>query len=602
MAQFIADRKDIDFVLHEQFELSQLSRHEKFSDFNKSVIDMIVNEARNLAIKEILPTNKIGDEEGFHFENGCVAMPPEFKAAWRQLESGEWFAPAQAPEFGGQGIPETLNVITQNYLFGANLSLLMVAGLNHAAGKIIETFGTDLQKKTYLKNLYSGKWSGTMLLTEAESGSNLGDLTTSAVKNEDGTYSLSGNKIFISGGDHDMTENIVHLVLARIEGASEGSRGISLFVAPKFLVNDDGSLSEHNDIVCTGIEEKMGLHGSPTCSMALGSRENCTATLIGKENKGLSIMFLMMNKARLMVGSQALSCASSAYLHALDYARNRIQGSFIGGVDKKSVPIIQHPDIRRMLLTMKMHTEGARSLLCYIANLEDKKKLTETATDIEKYQTLIDILIPVAKGYVTDRSIDVCNIAVQVFGGYGYTREFPVEQLLRDVRVTSIYEGTNGIQAMDLLGRKLHHEKKELFRNLMDEIDIILNKAKATPALEQMAEMLDNALTKLEMVVKRIDPALQNQDVLLSYAFATPFLEVMGDVIMAWMLLWRATIAQDRIENKPRKKELDFYAGQIKSAQFFIGSILPVTLGKMESIITFNGAAIEISDTSFGGK
>ena len=259
MTQLIADRKDIDFVLHEQFELTRLSQYEPFREFNKTVIDMIVTEARNLAVKEILPTNKIGDAIGCHYENGCVTMPPEFKAAWRQLETGEWFAPAQATEFGGQGIPETLNVVTQNYLFGANLSLLMVAGLNHAAGNIIETFGSDLQKKLYLKNLYSGKWAGTMLLTEAESGSNLGDLTTSAVKNEDGSYRLSGNKIFISGGDHDMTQNIVHLVLARMEGAPEGSRGISLFVAPKFLVNEGGSLLEQNDIVCTGIEEKMWL-------------------------------------------------------------------------------------------------------------------------------------------------------------------------------------------------------------------------------------------------------------------------------------------------------------------------------------------------------
>lgn len=600
--QLIADRKDIDFVLHEQFKLSQLSRNEKFRDFNKTVIDMIVNEARNLAIKEILPTNKIGDETGCSYENGRVTMPSEFKAAWHQLEKGEWFAPAQEPDWGGQGIPETLNVVTQNYLFGANLSLLMVAGLNHAAGKIIETFGSDQQKKYYLKNLYSGKWSGTMVLTEAESGSNLGDLTTSATKNEDGTYSLSGNKIFISGGDHDMTENIVHLVLARIEGAPKGSRGISLFVAPKFLVNDDGSLSEQNDIVCTGIEEKMGLHGSPTCSMALGSRGKCIGTLIGEKNRGLSIMFMMMNKARLMVGSQALSCASSAYLHALDYARNRIQGSVPVESGKKSVAIIRHPDIRRMLLTMKMYTEGARSLLCFIANLEDKKKLKENAADMARYQNLIDILTPVAKGYVTDRALDVCNMAVQIFGGYGYSTEFPVEQLLRDVRVTSIYEGTNGIQAMDLVGRKLFHRKKELFRNLIDEIEKVLNKAKTMPDLKQLAENLDQALILLERVVNRIDPAIQEPDSLLSYAFATPFLEVTGDIIMAWMLLWRATIAQERIESKPRKKDHDFYTGQLKSAQFFIGSILPVTLGKMASIINFNGAAIEISDTSFGGK
>ncbi len=602
MTQLIADRKDIDFVLHEQFETSHLSRHEKFGEFNKKVIDMIVTEARNLAIKEILPTNRIGDIQGCCYENGRVSMPAGFKAVWQKLEQGEWFAPAQNPKWGGQGIPETLNVVTQNYLFGANLALLMVAGLNHAAGKIIETFGSDLQKKTYLKNLYSGRWSGTMLLTEAESGSNLGDLTTTAIQNPDGTYRLSGNKIFISGGDHEMTENIVHLVLARIEGAPEGSRGISLFIAPKIRVTEEGRLSEPNDIVCTGIEEKMGLHGSPTCTMALGSRSECTATLIGEENKGLSIMFLMMNKARLMVGSQGLACASSAYLYALDYARTRIQGSLPAGFDKTPVAIIQHPDIRRMLLTMKMYTEGMRSLLCYIASLEDKKNLTESSADRVRCQNLIDILIPVAKGYVTDRALDVCNMALQIFGGYGYTREFPVEQLLRDVRVTSIYEGTNGIQAMDLLGRKLFHRKNELYRDLVDEIKIILDKAKRLPALGKQTEILEKTVVLLGQVVKKMDPAVQEQESLLPYAFATPFLEVMGDVIMAWMLLWRATIAQDCIEKNVRKKEKDFYTGQLKSAQFFIGSILPVTCGKMRSILNFDGAAMEISDTSFGGK
>lgn len=602
MTQLLADRKDIDFVLHEQFEISQLSRHDKFGEFNKAVIDMIVTEARSLAIKEILPTNKIGDQAGCCYENGRVKMPDGFKTAWQKLEQGGWFAPAQNPEWGGQGIPETLNVVTQNFLFGANLSLLMVAGLNHAAGKIIETFGSDLQKNCYLKNLYSGRWGGTMLLTEAESGSNLGDLTTLAVKNEDGTYRLSGNKIFISGGDQDMTENIVHLVLARIEGAPGGSRGLSLFIAPKIRVAEDGRLSEPNDIVCTGIEEKMGLHGSPTCSMALGSRGACMATLIGEENKGLSIMFLMMNKARLMVGSQGLACASSAYLHALAYARTRIQGTLPGGSGKTGVAIIHHPDIRRMLLTMKMYTEGMRSLLCYVAHLEDKKSLKENTGDRVRYQNLIDILIPVAKGYVTDRAVDLCNTAIQIFGGYGYTREFPVEQLLRDVRVTTIYEGTNGIQAMDLLDRKLFTKKSQLFKELMDEIGKTMDRAKRTPSLTQMTQTLEKTLICLGQVVEKLDPAAREQQSLLSHAFATPFLEVMGDVIMAWMLLWRATIARDRLEKKIRNKEHDFYTGQLKSAQFFIGSILPVTHGKMMSIINFDGAAMEISDTSFGGK
>lgn len=602
MAQLLADRRDIDFVLHEQFEISRLSQHEIYADFKKSVIDMIVTEVRNLAIKEILPTNKIGDEKGCSCAKGKVTVPDEFKTAWQMLKKGEWFAPSQSPEWGGQGIPCTVNVVAQNFLFGANLSLLMVAGLNHAAGAIIEKFGTHQQKKLYLQKLYSGEWSGTMLLTEADSGSNLGDLTTVAVKNQDGTYSLSGNKVFISGGDHNMTDNIVHLVLARIEGAPAGSRGISLFVAPKVLIDSNGKLSHPNDIACTGIEEKMGLHGSPTCSMALGSNGKCIATLMGEENKGLSIMFLMMNKARLMVGSQGLACASSAYLHALSYARTRIQGSLPTDPDKKSVAIIQHPDIRRMLLTMKMYTEGMRSLLCYIAHLEDKKCLDENFADKNKYQNLIDILIPVAKGYVTDRAVDVCNMAVQVFGGYGYTREFPVEQLLRDVRITTIYEGTNGIQAIDLLGRKLTGKNNTLFTDLVNEIEDTIGQSSKLNSLENLAHSIENVLERFKQVAKKLHPSTLKKSSLAPYAFASSFLEVTGDVIMAWMLLWRAAIAQRRLEQHIQKKEIDFYAGQIKSAQFFIDSVLPVTMGKMTSILNFSGAAMEITDASFGGK
>ncbi|RPH48965.1 MAG: acyl-CoA dehydrogenase, partial [Desulfobacteraceae bacterium] len=301
MPQLIADRKDVDFVLHEQFQIAELSKHGRFSEFNKQVIDMIITEARTLAIKEILPTWKIGDRVGCRFENGEVKTPAEFKRVWKHLIDGGWFAPSVDTRWGGQGMPKALSIAAQDYLVGANLALLMVAVLNHGAGRLIETFGTDNQKKLFLKKVYSGEWGGTMLLTESESGSDLGTLTTSAVKNPDGTYSLTGSKIFISAGDHDLTENIIHPVLARIQGAPEGSRGISLFLVPKIHVNGDGSLGERNDIVCTGIEEKMGLHGSPTCSMSLGNKGNCIGTLLGEENKGLSAMFLMMNSARLMV-------------------------------------------------------------------------------------------------------------------------------------------------------------------------------------------------------------------------------------------------------------------------------------------------------------
>jgi alkylation response protein AidB-like acyl-CoA dehydrogenase len=601
MAQLIADRKDVDFVLHEQFQISELSRHGRFAEFNKQVIDMIITEARTLAIKEILPTRKIGDRTGCRYENGEVRTPAEFKRVWKHLIDGGWFAPSADTQWGGQGMPKTLAIAAQDYLVGANLALLMVVVLNHGAGRLIERFGTDKQKRLYLKKIYSGEWGGTMLLTESESGSDLGSLTTSAVKNPDGTYSLTGGKIFISAGDHDLTENIINPVLARIEGAPEGSRGISLFLVPKIHVNDDGSLGERNDIVCAGIEEKMGLHGSPTCSMSLGNKGKCIGTLLGEENKGLSAMFLMMNSARLMVASQGLACASSSYMHALSFARTRIQGALLGERDKRPVPIIRHPDVRRMLLTMKAYTEGMRSLLYYIAWCEDRKSISKNSEEKERYQNRIDFLIPVAKSYVTDRSVDICNIGIQVHGGYGYTSEYPVEQLLRDVRITSIYEGTNGIQAIDLLGRKLTMNEGKLFADLMDDIRQTVTEAKRITTIRPMADRVETAVYRLIQAANHVRQMASGSEAPKAFAYACPFLDVTGDVAMAWMLLWRAMLAVNKQSTDVPKADVSFYQGQVKSAEFFIRSVLPVTFGRIDSILDACGAPMEISNESFGG-
>jgi alkylation response protein AidB-like acyl-CoA dehydrogenase len=597
----IADRKDVDFVLHEQFDAAELSKHDRFADFNRKVMDMIVTEARNLAIKEIVPTWKIGDRVGSRYENGEVKTPAEFKRVWQHLIDGGWFAPMVDARWGGQGMPNILALAAQEYLTGANLALMMITGLNHGAGRLIETFGTDTQKRLYLKKVYSGQWGGTMLLTEAGAGSDLGTLTTTAARNADGTYSLTGSKIFISAGDQDLTENIIHPVLARIEGAPEGSRGISLFLVPKIHVNDDGSMGGRNDIVCTGIEEKMGLHGSPTCSMALGSKGKCTGTLLGEENKGLSAMFLMMNGARLLVASQGLVSASASYLYALSFARTRIQGARLGSRDRVSVPIIQHPDVRRMLLTMKAYTEGMRSFLYYIAHCEDLKSVSENDEEKERYQDRIDFLIPVAKSYVTDRAVDVCSIGIQVHGGYGYTSEYPVEQLLRDVRITTIYEGTNGIQAMDLLGRKLTMKNGKLFTELMEDMQRTVSEAKKRSALQGLADRVEAAADRLIRVADHIRGIAQSREAPKAFAHACPFLEVTGDVIMAWMLLWRAVLAVKNRPAPPRSADASYYQGQLTSAEFFIRSVLPVTFGRMASILDTCGAAVEIPDASFGG-
>jgi hypothetical protein len=402
MAQVIADRRDIDFVLHEQLNVAALSEHEKYAEFNKKTVDLIISEARNLAIKEILPTFKEGDEQGCRLENGRVFVPESFKRAYELYVEGEWLAMTEDPEYGGQGMPRTVALAAGDYFNGANYAFMMYPGLTHGAALLVEAFGTQRQKELFLKNMFTGKWTGTMLLTEPEAGSDVGNLSTSAVKNEDGTYSITGNKIFISAGEHDMVENIVHPVLARIEGALAGTKGISLFLVPKYRVNDDGSLGQFNDVVCTGIEHKMGINGNATCSLTLGGKGQCVGELLGEANKGMRAMFLMMNEARLLVGMQGFCCASASYMNAVNYARERVQGkNLLQMMDPNatSVAIIQHPDVRRMLISMKSYVEGLRSLLYYAGNLSDQMAVTDDEAEKARLQGMLDLLIPICKGY-----------------------------------------------------------------------------------------------------------------------------------------------------------------------------------------------------------
>ncbi len=605
MAQQIADRRDVEFVLHEQLKVEDLSKHDLFAEFNKKTVDLIVSEARNLAIKEILPTQEAGDREGTKFENGRVTVPESFHKAWELFKEGEWLAMIEDPEWGGQGMPRSVALAASDYMNGANFAFMMYPGLTHGAGKLVESFGTDKQKELFLKKMYTGEWTGTMLLTEPEAGSDVGALNTTAVKNEDGTYSITGNKIFISSGEHDLAENIIHPVLARIEGAPQGTQGISLFIVPKFWVNDDGSLGEANDVVCTGVEEKMGIHGNATCSMSLGSKGKCRGMLLGEENKGMRSMFLMMNEARLLVGIQGFACASAAYMHAVQYARQRVQGRHLMDMMDKTapaVPIIQHPDVRRMLLTMKSYVEGMRSLLYFVGMCEDRKHTADNDDDKAKYQGIIDLLIPIAKGYVSDRAFDVCNLGVQIFGGYGYIKEYPMEQLLRDCRITPIYEGTNGIQAMDLLGRKLGMNQGKPIMDLMGEIQAAIAAAKANARVAECAGKLEAALNKLGEVALHLGKTAMSPKAMAAFAHAYPFMEVSGDVVMAWLLLWRATIAAQKLDNGAKKKDTAFYEGQLKSAEFFVNCILPVTLGKMNAILVASSEAVDISEDSFGGK
>ena len=604
MAQVISDRRDIDFVLYEQLKAEELTKIDRYKDLNKKVFDMIITEARNFAVKELLPTFAEGDREGLRFENGQVKVPACFHRAYELLLEGEWTSLIEDPAWGGQGMPTIVSQAVGEYLYGGNWAVMNYGGMGHGTGKMVEIFGTQQQKELFLKKLYTAQWGGTMLLTEPQAGSDVGALTTSAVKNPDGTYTITGNKIFITNGEHDLTANIIHPVLARIEGDPPGTKGISIFLVPKIWVNEDGSLGESNDVVCTGIEEKMGIHASSTCSMALGAKGQCRGLLLGEQCQGMKIMFYMMNEARLGVGFQAFNYASTAYLYALNYARERIQGRDLAAgkdLEAPQVPIIQHPDVRRMLLGMKAYVDGMRSFVYYVGQCLDREHLATSEEERALYKGYADLLTPLVKAYCAQRGFDVCVQAVQVYGGYGYIKEYPVEQLVRDCKITSIYEGTDGIQAMDLLGRKLGMEKGQVFINFLGEIQKIVAMARENSELAGLAGEVEAAVNRLGDVAMSIGQNAMSPRFKSAFAFAFPFLEVMGDVIMAWMLLWRAALAQQQLKAGPKKKDVDFYEGQIKTAEFFIHTILPTTLGKMNGIVKCNGAAVEISDAAFGG-
>jgi len=604
MANLISDRRDIDFVLYEQLDVLALCKLPKYKGYNRKTFDLIISEARNFALKELLPTWAEGDRIGATFEDGQVKVPSSYHRAFTLMREGEWTALAESPEWGGQGVPITISVAADEFLVGANLSCNSYATFGGGTAKMIEIFGTDTQKALFLKNLYTAHWGGTMLLTEAHAGSNVGALSTSASPNPDGTYSISGNKIFITNGDQDLTENIIHPVLARIDGDPPGSKGLSLFIVPKFWVNADGSLGEFNDVVCTGIEEKMGSHGSATCSLVLGGKGQCRGMLLGKPGQGMMIMFHMMNEARLKVGFQGFIHGSAAYQYALSYARERRQGYDLDkgkSVGDEQVPIIRHPDVRRMLLWMKAHVEGMRSLEYYIAHSFDMIEATEDPAVKVYYEGVTALLTPVLKTYCATKGFDICVKAIQTYGGYGYTRDFPVEQLARDVKITSIYEGTDGIQALDLIGRKLGLNKGAVFDAFIGEMTAAADRATAIEELVPLALDVRKAIDRLQALTKKIQETMKSIAFKVAFANSVPFLMVMGDVIMAWMLIWRASIATQKLKQGSKGKEQAFYQGQVFSADYFVKSVLPQTLGEMDAIISGGDAVVNISEEAFGG-
>ncbi|RJP83423.1 MAG: acyl-CoA dehydrogenase [Desulfobacteraceae bacterium] len=604
MAQILADRRDIDFVIWEQFNGEELLKHKALSGYNRKTCELMLTEARKLAINEVYPTMTDGDREGVHLENGVVKVPASYHRVFQLMKEGEWGNLMVSEEMGGQAAPPHIGLSTAEYFMAANWSLYSYLSMGNAAAEMIQLYGTAEQKEKYIKKMTSATWGGTMLLTESGAGSDVGALTTTAVGNDDGSFSLTGEKIFITNGEHDLAENIIHPVLARIEGAPAGTKGISIFIVPKFLVNDDGSLGERNDIQCTGIEEKMGIHGSATCTMTLGAKGKCVGYLLGEANKGLKVMFHMMNHARMATGLQGMAYASAAYLLALNYARQRIQGRDLKDFFDHSapaVPIIKHPDVRRNLLKMKSYVDGMRSFFYYVTTIGMKEKLGETEEDRSFHGDLFGLFTPIIKDYLSVKGHDVCIQAIQVYGGAGYTQDYPVEQYARDCKIASIYEGTSGIQAMDFLARKIGMRKGTIFGHFIGEIQKTVAEAKKMEELSDLAGKVEAAANKLVEVTMHIGKTAMSLEYKTAFAHSVPFLETVGDTIMAWMLLWRSVVACRQLAADTKKKDTAFYKGQIKTAEFFIRTILPSAIGNMEAIMSTCSAAIEIDDDGFGG-
>ena len=604
MPQQVADRRDQEFVIWEQMNCEEILKHETYHEFNKKTCDMIITEARALAVKELLPLLAEGDEQGVRFDDGVVTVPESFHRVYKLIQEGEWNNLGVPQEMGGQGAPAFVGAAAAEYFLGANWALYCYTTMGNGTAHLINLYGTPEQKEKYVRKLTAADWGGTMLLTEPDAGSDVGALTTTAVRNDDGTYSLTGSKIFITNGEHDLAENIINPVLARIEGDPPGTKGISLFLVPKYFVNDDGSIGDRNDIVCSGIEEKHGIHASATCSMTLGSKGQCIGYLLGEECQGMKIMFNMINHARMSTGLQAMTYASAAYLLAVNYARERIQGRDLENFmdhGAPSVAIINHPDVRRNLLWMKSYVDGMRSFFYYMTRCSSQALITDSTEDQEKYGDLFSMLTPIVKDYMAVKGHEVCIQAIQVFGGAGYTRDYLVEQYARDCKITSIYEGTSGIQAMDLLARKIGMKKGLVFMNFLGEVQQTAARAKAIDGLNDLGLKVENTANRLGEIALHIGKMAMSRDLKVAFAHALPYLHAMGDTIMAWMLLWRAVVASEKLADKPKKKDAAFYKGQIKTAEFFILTELPLTNGKMEAIQGGCAAAIEISDEGFGG-
>jgi alkylation response protein AidB-like acyl-CoA dehydrogenase len=601
--QYKANLRDLSFLLFEQFKLGELLGSAPYANWGKDEVVAVLEEAYAWAQKYLGPYNRSGDEQGCRLENGQVHVPAGFREAWKALYEAGWRTLAVEERHGGQSGPFTLAMMVEEFMCGSNTSFNMYPALTQGAADVILTFGTPEQQATYVPNMYNGKWAGTMCLTEPHAGTDVGSASSQATRRPDGKYDLRGTKIFISGGDQDMTENIVHMVLARTPDAPAGTKGLSLFIVPK--VRPDGA---PNDVTVGGIEHKMGIRASTTAVLNFGDNGGCTGELVGTtEQKGMSQMFHLMNYARIGVGIQSLALASSAYLNALDYARDRKQGSSIKqwkDATAPRVPIIEHPDVRRMLLDMKARVEGIRALAVKLtmhidrANAIDRTGGDKTAAAYHMGQ--VDLLVPLIKAYGSDQSFQICATAIQVYGGAGYLKDWPVEQYCRDSKIFSIYEGTNHIQAMDLVGRKLMQRGGANVQAFGKDVAEFVAANRQHPTLKDAVAVLAQAMEALTGTGGRFMQWFGGGKMEMVPAVANRFLEMMAETTVGWLLLDAAVIAEAALAKLPADHpDRAFYEGKRFAAQYFAHNVLPGVVGKAQMIAREDRTALDIPAAAF---
>jgi alkylation response protein AidB-like acyl-CoA dehydrogenase len=586
MAPYQAPLRDMQFVLRELAALDEISQLPGYEEA-AGVADAILEEAAAFAAGVLDPINQSGDREGCTWRDGTVTTPKGFKEAYAQFARGGWIGLAVPEEFGGQGLPALLSGATLEMWNAANVGFANGPLLNQGAIEAIELIGSDEQKKSYIPKLVSGEWTGTMCLTEPQAGSDLAQVRTKAVPDGD-AFRITGQKIFITFGEHDMAANIIHLVLARLPGAPEGTKGISMFIVPKFLIGADGALGERNDVQCAGIEHKLGLNANPTCTLNYGEGGGAIGYLIGKPNEGLKNMFIMMNAARFSVGVQGLAIADRAYQHALQYAKERVQSRDVASGSPQPRPIIEHPDVRRMLMLMKSQIEAMRAFAYVVAASLDLSVKHPDAKVRQTHRAFLELMIPVVKGWCTETAVEICSTAVQVFGGIGYVEETGIAQQYRDVRITTIYEGTTGIQALDLVGRKIAQDMGATATAVIAQM--------RGDAVGPLGEALGKALTALSETSAWIGMTAMG-DLRTAIACSVPFLKLWGITAGGWQMARAAKIAEQKIA--AGDPEAEFYKAKLATAQFYASHVLAQAPALSREIIDGSASVMSLSPAQF---